>query len=148
MKNKIVIVISEFNKKISNNLFDGATSEYLENGGNLKNIETYWVPGAFEIPATIKQVLKHKKNINGILALGCVIKGETAHFEYISSSVSSGISEISYHENTKIPITFGILTTYTYDEALSRSHPLKKNKGAEVMNALLKTMATYDKIQK
>ena len=56
--------------------------------------------------------------------------------------------DVNYNENTKIPIIFGILTTYTYDEALSRSHPLKKNKGAEVMNALLKTMSTYDKIQK
>ena len=148
MKNKIVIVISEFNKKISDNLLDGATSEYLKNGGNIKNIQTYWVPGAFEIPGTIKQILEHNKDINGVLALGCVIKGETAHFEYISSSVSNGISKISYHEKTKIPIIFGILTTYTYDEAFSRSHPLKKNKGAEVMNALLQTMATYDKIQK
>ena len=88
------------------------------------------------------------KDINGVLALGCVIKGETAHFEYISSSVSNAISKISYHEKTKIPIIFGILTTYTYDEALSRSHPLKKNKGAEVMNALLQTMCIYYKIQK
>jgi len=148
MKNKIVIVISEFNKKISDNLLDGATSEYIKNGGNIKNIQTYWVQGAFEIPGTIKQVLEHKKDINGVLALGCVIKGETAHFEYISSSVSNAISKISYHEKTKIPIIFGILTTYTYDEALSRSHPLKKNKGAEVMNALLQTMCIYYKIQK
>jgi len=77
-----------------------------------------------------------------------VIKGETAHFEYISSSVTDSISQISIDRDTDIPIIYGILTTYDYDQALERSNPLKKDKGGQVMEAAINTIKTFKDIQK
>ena len=144
-KYRIAIVISKFNNKISNYLYEGAVSEFKQNGRKINQITTHSVPGAFEIPGTVMQLVKHDDKIDGILTLGSVIKGETAHFDYISSSVTQSLSHISIYSN--IPIIFGILTTYTYEEAFERAHPLKKNKGGEVMSTLLKTMETYNKIK-
>ena len=84
------------------------------------------------------------RKYHAIIALGNVIKGKTAHFEYISSSVTNSISKISV--NSDIPILYGILTAYNYEQALKRSNVKQLNKGGEVMNAAIKTIETYNKI--
>ena len=143
---KFAIVVSEFNKEVSENLINGSTNKLIELGLSEKNYKIFTVPGAFEIPGLVKQILsKNQDSYDVIVTLGCIIKGETAHFDYISSSVTQSLSHISIYSN--IPIIFGILTTYTYEEAFERAHPLKKNKGGEVMSTLLKTMETYNKIK-
>ena len=145
---KIAIVLSEFNKEISNNLLEGARTSFnriLDEKDN--SLELYRVPGAFEIPSAVKQLLKNKNNLDAIVTLGCVIKGETAHFEYISSSVTDSISQISIDSDTHIPIIYGILTTYDYNQALERSNPLKKDKGGQVMEAAINTIKTFKDIQ-
>ena len=145
---KIAIVLSEFNKEISNNLLEGASTSFnriLDEKDN--SLELYRVPGAFEIPSAVKQLLKNKNNLDAIVTLGCVIKGETAHFEYISSSVTDSISQISIDSDTHIPIIYGILTTYDYNQALERSNPLKKDKGGQVMEAAINTIKTFKDIQ-
>jgi len=142
---KIAIVLSEFNEKISNNLLNGAITCYKNNFSD-NGLGIYKVPGAFEIPSTVRQLFKNKHDLNAIVTLGCVIKGETAHFEYISSSVTDSISKLSLKAN--IPIIYGILTTYDYEQALERSDPSKKNKGGEVMQAAIDTIKTYRDIQK
>ena len=142
---KIAIVISQFNKEISDNLLEGALDEYSQKFEDSRsNIEIFDVPGAFEIPGTIMKILKNNKKYHAIIALGNVIKGETAHFEYISSSVTNSISKISV--NSDIPILYGILTAYNYEQALKRSDVKQLNKGGEVMNAAIKTIETYKKI--
>ena len=108
------------------------------------NIDIFDVPGAFEIPGTIMKILKNNKKYHAIIALGKVIKGETAHFEYISASVTNSISKISV--NSDIPILYGILTAYNYEQALKRSNVKQLNKGGEVMNAAIKTIETYNRI--
>jgi len=145
---KITIVISMFNEKISNQLLIGAIGEFEKLGGNKNNIEVYKVPGAFEIPGTVMQLIKHHQDIHAILTLGSIIKGETAHFEYISSSVIDSLSKISIAEDTTIPIVNGILTTYNYQQAISRSDLRMKNKGAEVMKSAIDTIETYNKIKR
>ena len=93
---KIAIVLSEFNDEISSNLLEGARTSFNNILNEKDNsLELYRVPGAFEIPSAVKQLLKNKNNLDAIVTLGCVIKGETAHFEYISSSVTDSISQIS-----------------------------------------------------
>ena len=142
---KIAIVISQFNKEISNNLLEGALDEYSQTFEDSRNnIDIFDVPGAFEIPGAIMKILKNNKKYHAIIALGNVIKGETAHFEYISSSVTNSISKISV--NSDIPILYGILTAYNYEQALKRSNVKQLNKGGEVMNAAIKTIETYNKI--
>ena len=92
---KIAIVVSQFNKEISDNLLEGALDEYNQTFEDSRsNIDIFDVPGAFEIPGTIMKILKNNKKYHAIIALGNVIKGETAHFEYISSSVTHSISKI------------------------------------------------------
>jgi len=146
---KIAIVLSEFNDEISNNLLEGARTSFNNILNEKDNsLELYRVPGAFEIPSAVKQLLKNKNNLDAIVTLGCVIKGETAHFEYISSSVTDSISQISIDSDTNIPIIYGILTTYDYDQALERSNPLKKDKGGQVMEAAINTIKTFKDIQK
>tara|TARA_B100000579_G_C22834648_1_gene857990 strand:+ start:1370 stop:1819 length:450 start_codon:yes stop_codon:yes gene_type:complete len=145
---KIAIVLSEFNDEISSNLLEGARTSF-NNILNEKDssLELYRVPGAFEIPSAVKQLLKNKNNLDAIVTLGCVIKGETAHFEYISSSVTDSISQISIDSDTNIPIIYGILTTYDYNQALERSNPSKKDKGGQVMEAAINTIKTFKDIQ-
>ena len=146
---KIAIVLSEFNDEISSNLLEGARTSFNNILNEKDNsLELYRVPGAFEIPSAVKQLLKNKNNLDAIVTLGCVIKGETAHFEYISSSVTDSISQISIDSDTDIPIIYGILTTYDYDQALERSNPLKKDKGGQVMEAAINTIKTFKDIQK
>ena len=141
----IAIVISEFNKKISNGLLTGSKAFYNKTFKE-NNLVIYRVPGAFEIPSTVKQLLKNHQHLDAIVTLGCVIKGETAHFEYISSSVTDSISRLSI--KARIPIIYGILTTYNYEQAIERSDPSNKDKGGEVMEAAISTVKTYQNIQK
>lgn len=141
---KIVIVISQFNKEISNALLNGAKACYEKNNFSNNDLLVYKVPGAFEIPSTVKQVLECKDDLDAIVTLGCVIKGETAHFEYICSSVTNSISKLSLEAN--IPIIYGILTAYNFEQALERSDPDRKNKGGEVMQAAIDTIKTWSEI--
>jgi len=142
---KIGIVVSQFNKKISNGLLAGSKAFYDKTFKD-NNLVIYKVPGAFEIPSTVKQLLKSHEDFDAIVTLGCIIKGETAHFEYISSSVTDSISRLSI--KARIPIIYGILTTYNYDQAIERSDPSKKDKGGEVMEAAISIVKTYQNIQK
>jgi len=144
---KIAIVVSRFNEKITNNLLEGSLLQLEESGYARNDTEIFYVPGAFEIPGLVKQILNSaQKQYDAIVTLGCVIKGETAHFEYISSSVMNALSELSIHKNTKIPIILGVLTTYNLKQAKDRSDINKKNKGAEVMSAALESIENYKKI--
>ena len=103
--------------------------------------------GAFEIPGLVKQILsKNQDAYDVIVTLGCIIKGETAHFEYISSSVFNALSKLVIDEKTKIPIILGILTTYSYEQALERSDPNKKNKGAEIILAAFNSVENFKNI--
>ena len=135
---KIAIVISQFNKEISQNLLKGALHTYKKNKYDLNNISIFEVPGAFEIPYFVKKLIVQKTvNYEAIITFGSIIKGETAHFEYISKSVTDKIMNLSVNNSSNIPILYGILTTYNYNQALERSLINKKNKGGEVMEAAL-----------
>lgn len=138
---KIAIIVSKFNEIVTTNLLNGAKEALKQNLVKEKNIIVYYTPGAFEIPLAIKKLgkKKGKNKFNGIIALGCVIKGETAHFEYISDAVSKNINLLT--TQLEIPIAFGVLTCYTPEQAFARSemNPCNEdtNKGFEAGLALL-----------
>jgi len=119
---RIAIIASRFNPEITERLVAGAR-EALH---GVADVAEFHVPGAFEIPLAAKQAALSGR-FDGIVAIGCVIRGETAHFEYISHVASTGISQASME--TGIPITFGILTADTDEQAMSRSVPGAENKG-------------------
>ena len=126
----IIIVISEFNQPIIENLLLGALKAYAHNVGKESDISVYRVPCAFEIPGTIRQIMKFD-NPHAIVALGAVIRGETPHFEFISSATTNAIMELSI--SYKKPISNGIITCLNMNQAIVRS----KTKGQEAAKAVL-----------
>ena len=142
-KRSIVIVISEFNGEITENLLKGTLDAFSHYGGLESDIHIYHVPGAFEIPGTIIQILQNDTP-DAIVALGAVIRGETPHFDFISGESARGIAEIS--RNTDIPVINGILTTDTAQQAVDRSQVRGRNKGWDAMEAALKTISVYQSI--
>ena len=122
---KICIIVSEYYKEISNNLLKGSIIELKKNG--YKNIKVKYVSGVFEIPNIIA---KNIKKFDAFIALGCVIKGQTDHYFFISQSVTTALINLSV--KSKKPIGFGILTVNNYKQAKERALITKKNKGKEV----------------
>ena len=122
---KICIVASNYYKIISENLIKGAIEELKKNG--YKNIEIKYVSGSFEIPCLIS---KNINKFNAFIALGCIIKGETDHYYFITQAVTKGLMDLSI--KSKKPIGFGILTCNNLKQAKQRAHVSKKNKGKEV----------------
>ena len=142
MKNKnIYIVASTFYEELIDQMINGATEQ--NNGMNDLNIIK--VPGAFEIPGMVNCVIENQIP-DLIIALGVLIKGESDHFEYISSSVSNSISRLSI-KNT-IPIIFGVLTVHNMEQAIERAYVSKKNKGGEAMKTGLEMLKLYESYKK
>jgi 6,7-dimethyl-8-ribityllumazine synthase len=136
------IIVSRFNESITNGLLNGAIHTFTEQGVAADQLYTAYAPGAFEIPIIAKK-LAESGRFAGIVCLGCVIKGETAHFEYISEACSQGIMQVMLE--TGIPIHFGVLTTYTRQQAEARCQLNPHNKGRETAAACLETYQTlYD----
>ncbi len=132
MRKNILIVSSNYYEEISKNLETGATSILKEKGCNYDIIHA---PGCFEIPFLIK---KHISNYDGFIALGCIIKGETYHFEVISNETSRKIMDLTV--DNLVPVGLGILTCYNFDQAIARSDINKKNKGREAALACLELL--------
>jgi 6,7-dimethyl-8-ribityllumazine synthase len=123
---KFGIIVGRFNEFIGGKLLDGALDGLKRHGVSEDNIEIVWVPGAYEIPLVSKKMAK-SKNYDAILCLGAVIRGETPHFDYVSSEVSKGIANVSI--DTEVPIIFGVLTTDTIQQAIERAGTKAGNKG-------------------
>lgn len=125
---KFCIIISRFNDFIGSKLLSGAVDELVRHGVNSENIDIVKVPGAFEIPLTALKCAKTQK-YNAIITLGAIIKGATAHFEYVSAELSKGIANVSLQ--TEIPVIFGVLTTDNIEQAIERAGTKAGNKGAD-----------------
>ena len=125
----IGIVVSVFNKPITDGLLEGCIKSLNENGLKEENINVVYVPGAFELPAKVKK-LTENSSYDCIIALGCIIKGETDHYHYISQAVTEGIMSVTL-EKTSPHIIFGVLTCQNKELAYARSSNNEKNKGYE-----------------
>ena len=133
-KYKIGIVVSEWNKDITKNLLSGAINTLIEQGIQKENIIIQWVPGSFELIYGSKVL--SKKKFDAIIAIGCVIKGETDHYNFICSSVSKGIMELNLISS--IPIIFCVLTDHNKTQSIDRSGGKYGNKGSESAIAAIK----------
>lgn len=140
----LALIVSQFNTEVTGGLKRGALEYLNEKGISDKEIQIYEAPGAFEIPL-IAQTLAKSKKFDGIICLGCVIKGDTAHFEFISLASAMGIQQASLA--TETPIAFGILTTYTDEQAIVRSSPDANNKGREAAAACIEALETLKLIR-
>ncbi|MCB0839558.1 MAG: 6,7-dimethyl-8-ribityllumazine synthase [Bacteroidetes bacterium] len=132
---RVVIVVSKWNKDITEALYQGAISVLTEVGVRLENILRYDVPGSFELPTAASIALNKHYNLDGVICLGCIIQGETRHFEFIANAVANGIMQISLNHSK--PVIFGVLTPDTHEQAKARAGGNLGNKGAEAAVALL-----------
>lgn len=135
---KIAIVASKFNEIVTHHLVDGTLATLKQFGVNEKNIDVYWVPGAFEIGFTAKKIMLSDK-YDGIMTLGAVIRGETDHYSMIIQNVTSAIMQINLE--AKIPVTFGILTTDDIEQALQRAGLKAGNEGSSTAQTLLEMIS-------
>ncbi len=135
---KIAIIVSQYNKKITDRLLLGARQALRDEEIPENSVEVIEVPGAFEIPCAAQKIIDQKKP-DGIIALGCVIKGETDHYRAVCDGVTYGIQKVAI-EN-RVPIMFGVLMCETIDQALERSGSSPaKNKGYECVKSLVEML--------
>ena len=132
---KIGIVVSEWNDNITLNLLEGAKQALLENGVLSANIHVHFVPGAFELPLGVKWMNK-AMFLDGIIAIGCVIQGETKHFDYVCEAATNGIATLNLKYEK--PISFCLLTDNTMQQSIDRSGGKHGNKGTECAIACMK----------
>jgi len=144
-KARIAIVVARFNHFINNSLLEGAI-DTLERVGQVakENITVVWVPGAYELPLTIKTLAETKK-YDAVVALASVIRGATSHFEYVAGECSAGLSNIAMTSN--IPVAFGVLTTEDIEQAIERAGTKAGNKGADAALAALEMVNVIQAIK-
>lgn len=141
----IAIVVADFNDTVTRQLKEGAINTLLKFGLAFDQINVYHVPGAFEIPFTVKKLLANNK-FDGIMTLGAVIKGETDHYDLICQNVTSAIMQLNLQG--KIPITFGLLTTDNVEQAMQRAGLKMGNEGASTAQSLLETISLNRQVMK
>jgi 6,7-dimethyl-8-ribityllumazine synthase len=134
---KIAIVLSRFNQFISERLLEGALDALNKLGAEEKDISIYKVPGSFEVPVITKKIAKAKE-VDGIICLGALIRGDTPHFEYLSAEVAKGLAQISMEDG--LPVSFGILTVDTIEQGIERAGTKAGNKGYDAAFSLVETV--------
>jgi 6,7-dimethyl-8-ribityllumazine synthase len=137
-KKRFVIVASRFNNFIVDRLVDGAVDALVRHGAAAANISVVRVPGSWELPIATSAVA-NKGEVDAIIAVGALIRGATAHFDYISAEVSKGLAQVSM--KTNIPVAFGVLTTDTIEQAVERAGSKAGNKGAEAAMAAIEMVS-------
>ena len=140
----IAIIVSRFNRSITQRLLDGAVQCLKKNGANLeRDVEIYHCPGAFELPQ-VASYITDKKKYHAVICLGAVIRGETPHFDYICQECAHGIGQVS--RDRGIPVMFGVLTTNTYEQAMERSGGSAGNKGFDAALAAITMANLYTQV--
>jgi 6,7-dimethyl-8-ribityllumazine synthase len=122
------IVVSRFNDIVSTPLLEGAVEALELHGASAADIVVAWVPGAFETPIAAREIAEHG-GVDAVVCLGAVIRGETAHFDYVAGEAARGIAAV--HATTGVPATFGVLTVDSLEQAMDRAGGKHGNKGAE-----------------
>jgi len=144
-KIKVGLVVAEWNEEITSALQQGATETLLHYGFDKNNLKAVKVPGSYELPMGARSLLKHDK-YGAIICLGCVIKGETPHNDYINQAVSTGLTHLSLTSGT--PCIFGVLTPLNMDQALERAGGKHGNKGVEAAVAAVSMIKLNQELEK
>ena len=142
---RIGVVVSRYHEKITTAMRDAAVEKFAEAGGKEENLKVVSTPGAFELPAVAHGLVK-AGGLDAVVAIGCVLSGETTHDRYISQAVANGLTQITLQ--TGVPIAFGLLTCQTMAQAKARAGGEVGNKGTEAMAAAIETVNTLRAIGK
>jgi 6,7-dimethyl-8-ribityllumazine synthase len=140
---RFAVVVSKYNDFVTDRLQSGAVAAFSKAGVSADAISVIQVPGAFELPLAARQAAQGGK-FAAVVCLGCLIRGATPHFEYIASAVAHGLTAAS--ADTGVPITFGVLTTNSVEEALERAGEGVSNKGWEAANAALEMVGVVARL--
>ncbi len=140
---KVAIIASRFNHIITDRLVEGAKDAFLRHGGNIENLSLVLVPGAFELPFVLDKILSEKR-FDGVCCLGAIIRGSTPHFDYVAAEATKGIANTTLKYQK--PVTFGVLTTDTLEQAIERAGSKSGNKGFEAMAGLIEMIDLYRNI--
>jgi 6,7-dimethyl-8-ribityllumazine synthase len=139
------VVVARFNELVSQRLLDGAVDALVRHGASEDDIEVAWVPGSFEIPVAARE-LADAGRVDGIVCLGAVIRGETAHFDYVAGESAHGVAAV--HASTGVPAGFGVLTVDTLEQALDRAGGKHGNKGADAAVATIEMVSLLRELRK
>jgi len=141
---KIAIINARFNHFITDRLVEGAKDVYVRHGGDEKDIDLILVPGAFEIPFALDKALSSGK-YDAVCCLGAVIRGATPHFDYVSAEATKGVANVTLKHGK--PVSFGVLTVESIEQAIERAGTKAGNKGAEAMNSLIEMINLYGELE-
>lgn len=135
---RLAVVAARFNEHVTRPLLDGALDALHDHGLERDTVPVYWVPGAFEIPLVAKR-LAASRTVDAVVCLGAVIRGDTAHFDYVAGPCAEGIARAAL--DTGVPVVFGVLTTDDEKQALERAGGAEGNKGAEAALTAIEMVA-------
>lgn len=135
---QIAVVVADWNPEVTGALLEGALSSLEQHGLARNSVPVYRVPGSFELPAGAMLAIRSGKP-DAVICLGCVIQGETRHFEFIAQAVANGCTQLAL--DTGVPVIFGVLTTDNYEQALARAGGKHGNKGDEAAITAIKMAA-------
>lgn len=138
------IVASRFNDFIVKELLDGALDAIKRHGGDLGAVDVVWVPGSYEVPLAAKR-LALSGRYDAVIALGAVIRGATAHFDYVAGGVASGTSTVALETN--LPVVFGVITTETIEQAIERAGTKAGNKGFEAATTAIEMASLIERLE-
>ncbi len=141
---KVAIISARFNHFITDRLVEGAKDFYARHGGDPEALDLVLVPGAFEIPFALNHLLASGK-YDAVCCLGAVIRGATPHFDYVSAEATKGIANVALKYGK--PVSFGVLTVDSIEQAIERAGTKAGNKGAEAMGSLIELMNLYGEIE-
>ncbi|MBO7542597.1 6,7-dimethyl-8-ribityllumazine synthase [bacterium] len=141
---KLGIVVSRFNEIITGKLLEGALDCWRRHGGKEEDVTVVFVPGAWEIPPTAMKLAKSGK-VDAVVCLGAVIRGATPHFEFVAAESAKGIAQASMQQ-TDVPMTFGVLTCDTIEQAVERAGSKSGNKGWDATLSAIEMLGIYEQL--
>jgi 6,7-dimethyl-8-ribityllumazine synthase len=141
----VALVAARFNADIVDRMVAGATAAWERQGGDAEKLLLVRAPGAFELPLLARKLAASGRH-DAVIAMGCVIRGDTAHFDFVAGEAARGIADAS--RDTGVPVIFGVLTTENVEQALERADPARMDKGGEAMDAALEMAQVLREIAK
>lgn len=140
---RVAVIAARWNGEITDGLLSGAIKALTRHGIDQNDIEIFRVPGAFELPLASQRAARTGR-FSAVISLGCVIRGDTPHFDYVCSETTRGIGQVSLNEN--LPVAFGLLTTDNLEQSLERSGDNSENKGEEAALTVLEMLTMLQKM--
>ena len=137
---RIALLVARFNSMVTDQMLEGARERLLARGFAAENISVLYVPGAWDLPQAARRIADSRR-YDAIVALGCVIRGETAHFDFVAGHASDGLGQVAL--TVGIPVVFGVLTTETGEQAMLRANVYGTDKGGEFAESVLDMLSLY-----